>query len=175
MSELVHFVPEPSIRALAQATFERHAARVRALVPDADVQHVGSTAIPGGLTKGDVDLQVRVLADRFAVADAAIASVYPLNVGEARTPALTSFVFAPSEPSGGVQLTIVDSRYDFFWRARDVLRARDDWRARYDALKRSFEGREMDDYRNAKDDFFRALFALEEYRRTWPGEPPPYP
>lgn len=30
------------------------------LIPNADVQHVGSTAIQNSLTKGDIDIQIRV-------------------------------------------------------------------------------------------------------------------
>ncbi len=38
---------------------------MREQVPDADVQDMGSTAIPGVLTKGDVDVNVRVAGEDF--------------------------------------------------------------------------------------------------------------
>lgn len=68
MTELVRFHPWEQVSGPAQRAFERHAARIRAALPDAMVEHVGSTAVPGSITKGDVDLQVRIPAVRFAAA-----------------------------------------------------------------------------------------------------------
>lgn len=52
--------PEADCRPSSQEAFVRHRARVAELIPGAEIEHVGSTSIPGALTKGDVDLLVRV-------------------------------------------------------------------------------------------------------------------
>ena len=37
-------------------------ASLRPLLPTAEIEHIGATAIPGALTKGDLDVMVRVAA-----------------------------------------------------------------------------------------------------------------
>jgi GrpB-like predicted nucleotidyltransferase (UPF0157 family) len=59
----IRISPESELRQAVNAAFARHRAHVLDLVPDAEVAHVGSTSIPGALTKGDLDLLVRVGAD----------------------------------------------------------------------------------------------------------------
>lgn len=54
----MRFVGEETIRTLARSVAERHRDRILAWLPGALVEHVGSTAVPGALTKGDVDLVV---------------------------------------------------------------------------------------------------------------------
>jgi GrpB-like predicted nucleotidyltransferase (UPF0157 family) len=157
----VHFAPEETFRGAVSAAWEREAARLRSLVPGTDLQHVGSTAIPGSLTKGDLDIQVRVQAHAFAAAEAVLAGVYARNEGSDLVPgALASFVAKSGGMAVGIQLTSVDGPFDTFWRFREALLARADLRERYDALKRAFEGRPMAEYRHAKEAF------LDEVRRT---------
>ena len=63
--ETVSFLPEQRFRARVLQQFEKLMVELETLVPDADIHHVGSTAIPGSLTKGDLDVQVRVVASAF--------------------------------------------------------------------------------------------------------------
>jgi hypothetical protein len=88
--------------------------------------------------EGDLDLQVRVVPATFAAADAAIATVYARNLRSTHTPYFSAFE-ASGKPDLGVQLTVIDSPR-IFWRVRDVLLARADLRAEYDALKQRHEG-----------------------------------
>lgn len=44
------------IQDLAGAVFDMHRRHVAELLPGAEVEHVGATAVPGALTKGDVDM-----------------------------------------------------------------------------------------------------------------------
>jgi GrpB-like predicted nucleotidyltransferase (UPF0157 family) len=53
------FVPVETVRPAAERTFEERARAIRELLPAAAVEHIGATAIPGALTKGDLDLLVR--------------------------------------------------------------------------------------------------------------------
>jgi GrpB-like predicted nucleotidyltransferase (UPF0157 family) len=69
---VVSIRPAAEIRVAAEAAFEEHRRRVLELLPEVQVVHVGATSIPGALTKGDVDLLVRVDAARFAAAVAAL-------------------------------------------------------------------------------------------------------
>ncbi len=160
--EVVRFVSESEVRARAALLFEQQERVLRALIPGADIQHVGSTSVPGSLTKGDVDIQVRIEAAMFAAADAILATHYERNVGSLHTDEYSPFKDDSTDPPLGIQLTVIGSRFDFFWKIRDQLLARPDVRDAYDALKRAHQGRHMAEYRAAKERFFAPV--LEEFR-----------
>lgn len=54
--ERVTFLAEERIRGAVKRALARHRRRLQRLLPLADIVHVGSTAVPGSLTKGDLDL-----------------------------------------------------------------------------------------------------------------------
>jgi hypothetical protein len=56
-----------------------------------------------------------------------------------------------------VHVTIIGGPSDIQHGQRELLRARPDLRAEYDAIKRAFDGGDMDAYREAKDVFFTRL------------------
>ena len=58
--------------ALARHLFEEVRSRLAAALPEAArIHHIGATAVPGCLTKGDLDIVVRVEGRDFAKAEAA--------------------------------------------------------------------------------------------------------
>lgn len=154
--EHVHFVPEAALRTQIAAAFETHRQRLSVLLPSAEIHHIDSTAVPGSLTKGDLDVQVRVRADAFARADAVLAGHYARNEASDRTGTFSSFKEDGGDPALGIQLTAIDGPEDFFRRLRDYLRAHPEANERYNALKRRFEGARMDEYRAAKAAFLAA-------------------
>jgi len=120
---------------------------------------MGSTAVPGLLTKGDLDLLVRVPAAQFDEAVVALESRYSIHQPENWTEAYASFA-APEEddPPVGVQLVAAGSESDLaFVCARRALRSRPELVERLNALKRSFEGGDPEAYVAAKGEFFGLL------------------
>jgi GrpB-like predicted nucleotidyltransferase (UPF0157 family) len=53
--EKVHFHSDDEMFRKADRLFRETRAKLLKLLPGADVEHVGSTAVPGVLTKGDLD------------------------------------------------------------------------------------------------------------------------
>jgi GrpB-like predicted nucleotidyltransferase (UPF0157 family) len=151
--EKVNFAREEDFGEAVGRLFTRVAAQVRALLPGSDVQHVGSTAIPGSLTKGDLDVQVRVTADEYERAKQALSTLYAVNVGGFAANDAISFEDYSSQPSLGVHLTVIDGSADIQWRFRDLLIASPALRQEYDELKRRFDGGSMAEYREAKAAF----------------------
>jgi GrpB-like predicted nucleotidyltransferase (UPF0157 family) len=84
----VRIRPSGDVRDLAQAAFEKHRRAVLALLPDADVEHVGATAVPGALTKGDVDVLVRVDEAEFPTAVDVLSHRYAIHQPHSWTPTL---------------------------------------------------------------------------------------
>jgi GrpB-like predicted nucleotidyltransferase (UPF0157 family) len=141
-------------RAAANELFERTAAILRGLLPaSADIRHIGATVVPGCLTKGDLDIVVRVEAADFLAADAAIAAHFARNTGSTRTDTFSAFEDGGTTPHLGVQLVVVGAPEDCFHTFAEVLRCDPDLLARYNDLKRQYDGHPMEVYRAAKDDF----------------------
>ncbi len=155
--ENVHFHSHEQVRERAEEAFREHHAHLSSLLPYADIQHVGSTAIPGARTKGDLDIQVRVPRERFAEAESLLAKHYARNEGSDRTPEFASFQDETLPVPLGIQLTVMGGSHDFFSRARDLLLADPERVAEYDALKAKWEGGLMEAYREEKSAFFEKL------------------
>jgi GrpB-like predicted nucleotidyltransferase (UPF0157 family) len=163
--ERVDFAPEQTFREAIGRLFMRVQAELQALLPGADIQHVGSTAIPGSLTKGDLDVQVRVSSDGYVAAKEALSTLYGVNLGGFASEDAISFEDYSAKPSLGIHLTVIDGSADIQWRFRDLLIASPGLRDEYDRLKRRFDGGSMSQYRDAKAKFVSRVLqadALDE-------------
>ena len=154
--EVVHFSDDEEIFQRAGKLFEASAFLLRELIPWADVHHVGSTAVPGSLTKGDLDIVVRVPAERFNEADQLLSVSFDRNTKSDRTSGFSAFEDSGKEPHLGVQLVAIGSRLDTFHTWVEKLRADDILLSEYNQLKREHEGMVMSTYRAAKADFIEA-------------------
>jgi GrpB-like predicted nucleotidyltransferase (UPF0157 family) len=155
-SETVTFVDEDKVRAAARALFEKVRARLEGAIPRACIEHVAGTAVPGSVTKGDVDIAVRVDPADFRRTDGVLAARYPRNEGSDRTAGFAAFHDPDAEPPLGIQLAARGDACDLFTVFRDMLIADVRLLESYNALKRSFDGASMDDYRAAKAQFVDA-------------------
>ena len=147
-------------RGAAEQLFARIAVALREMLPaSADIRHIGATAIPGCLTKGDLDIVVRVEPKDFTQADAALADRFARNVGSVRTDSFSAFEDTASLPPLGIQLTVVGGPYDDFHLFTDALTRDQQLVAKYNELKMRFDGMPMNDYRSAKDSFIAEVLA----------------
>lgn len=151
---------EPELFERANAFAAAATARLRSLLgPDAEITHVGATAVPNCLTKGDVDIVVRVDRVAFSTALAALDAHYEKNIGSPRDDRFASYTDETGAFPLGIQLVVRGSEYDSFKDFSDRLRASETLRASYNALKRSFVGADMETYRKAKADFIARTLA----------------
>jgi GrpB-like predicted nucleotidyltransferase (UPF0157 family) len=156
--ELIALVREEEIRERVAAIFARRRAELEGMLPGARIEHVGSTAVPGSLTKGDLDICVIVSGEEFERASRVLADRFVVHQPENWSPTLASFT-APSEDGIDVGVQLVpagspDERYFVGW--RDRLRADPELRAGYDDLKRRHRADGMDAYRAAKEQLIQA-------------------
>jgi len=151
----VSIIPEAALRPAAKAAFEEHRRQVLQVLPDAEVEHVGATAIPGALTKGDVDVLVRVSAERFEIAAECLRQMYVVHQPHNWTPTLASFVdHEAHELPVGVQLVVAGSEDDeMFGRFRDALAGDPALLAEYNELKRRLDGEQYGRYTEIKGRF----------------------
>ena len=152
---------------LAEAAVDNHRRVVLALVPGADVEHVGATAVPGAFTKGDVDLLVRVSEPEFPAAVEALSGRYAIHQPHNWTPTLASFTDPEvSELPVGIQLVVTGSEADrFFGPFRDALISSQTLLAEYNELKLRLDGLEYERYTEQKGQFIeRVLRELNDRR-----------
>jgi GrpB-like predicted nucleotidyltransferase (UPF0157 family) len=144
---------------LAEAAVAAHGRIVLELVPGATVEHVGATAVPGALTKGDVDVLVRVGEAEFPAAVEALSREYSIHQPHNWTPALASFTDPDSaELPVGIQLVVRGSDADkFFGPFRDALISSDALLAEYNELKRGLDGLEYERYTERKGQFIERV------------------
>jgi GrpB-like predicted nucleotidyltransferase (UPF0157 family) len=151
--ESIPLVGEEEIRGRVAEVFGRRRAELEGMLAGALIEHVGSTAVPGSLTKGDLDICVIVAGDEFGRASRALAERFEIHQPENWSATLASFT-APSEDGIDVGVQLVpagspDERHLVGW--RDRLRADPELRGRYDELKRRHQADGMDAYRAAKE------------------------
>jgi GrpB-like predicted nucleotidyltransferase (UPF0157 family) len=156
--ESIPLIREEEIRERVAAIFGRRRAELEGMLPGARIEHVGSTAVAGSLTKGDLDICVIVEGEEFERASRVLAGRFEIHQPENWSATLGSFT-APSEDGIDVGVQLVpagsaDERHFVGW--RDRLRADPELRARYDELKRRHQDDGMDAYRAAKEQLIRA-------------------
>jgi GrpB-like predicted nucleotidyltransferase (UPF0157 family) len=158
------FKRSEAFAAAANAEFETQRAKIASAVQGADIHHVGGTSVPGALTKGDLDVQVRVTPEQFADAVSQLSGLYEKSKRDAWADGFAAFE-APAdrlaEPAA-ISVVAIGSAYDWcgapLW---DLLGAEPVLLRRYNELKTQHDGGRWEDYEDAKNVFFREL--LEQH------------
>ena len=157
--EKVHFFfPSKAYIQAIRKLFKTHQKRIINLIPTARIEHIGGTAIPNLMTKGDLDLQVSVSADNFDRAVTLLQTEYQNHQLENWNESYASFNDRQdSVIPVGIQLVIQGSESDFFVKSRDFLLANLEHVKELNRLKQLHSGGDMDVYIQHKGEFFTAL------------------
>jgi GrpB-like predicted nucleotidyltransferase (UPF0157 family) len=123
------------------------------LAPGVEVEHIGASSMPDGLTKGDVDVNLRVDTDRFDPVVVALSTRFDIAQPLSWTGTYASFSDTHRGVPIGIQVTVEGSDADFLVALRDRLRDDPELRRRYDAVKRENAPAGRDAYWRAKDEF----------------------
>jgi GrpB-like predicted nucleotidyltransferase (UPF0157 family) len=148
------------------ALFERIAAPVRRALADlrAEVEHVGSTAVPGLAAKPVIDIDVVVrAADDMPKAIERVRPLGYVHQGDQGIAGREAFAWPPNGPRHHVYAVVAGSKahadhIDF----RDYLREHPNVADEYASLKRSLASRHADDrlgYTEAKSQFIARVLA----------------
>ena len=156
---VIRIKPVGDLHDVAEAAVDAQRRVVLGLVAGAEVEHVGATAVPGALTKGDVDVLVRVGAPEFAAAVEALSRRYAIHQPHNWTATLASFTDPDAaEFPVGIQLVVKGSEADmFFGPFRDALIGSDELLAEYNELKRGLDGFEYERYTELKGQFIERV------------------
>lgn len=136
-------------------------AALAALGIPGEVVLTGALGVPGTLTRGDVDLHLRVAPASFDGVVARLRDVYPVASPHAWAGTLAVFAVPGSQPTG-LAVTPLHSEHDERFRlAWQALRRDPALLARYNTLKA--ESVSTADYEDRKSRFFSAVV------EAWPG------
>lgn len=135
-------------------------ARLQQLLPECEVEHVGATSIPGAITKGDIDVVVRVSPAAFGEAVDMLTAHFAVKQQSNWTSDFASF----GDDSGyglpvGIQLVAIGAEVDFITFLRNHLVANPEALAAYNQLKCEHAEAGPEAYWRAKNSFISEILA----------------
>lgn len=122
------------------------------------VHEVGSTAIPGVIGKQDLDFLVLVPPSEFQAARTRLDMSFIRNPEQLSNEVYQGYSVA-SKLDVSIQLTIEGGAHDTFLVFLRHLGESAELRDEYNLLKQAFDGRAMDEYREAKHDFIERVLS----------------
>lgn len=154
MAKETKFFPYKEIAKRAKTLFKREKLKLEKIMPWTYIEHVGSTAIPGPMTKKDVDIQIRVKAKNFERAKKVLRIFYKEHHKEIWNQNFAIFTKSDDEFTIDLMLTVKDSTHDDFYKTRDYLIENPRKLAEYNELKMNHAGKDYQEYIKAKQNFF---------------------
>ncbi|MFC8192112.1 GrpB family protein [Cellulomonas sp. NPDC057328] len=143
------------MHAEAAAVVAAERARLAAAGVSGALVWTGASSLPGALTRGDVDLHLRVPPDDVESAVAAVRALHAVRRPDLWCATLATFAVEAPLPTE-LAVTPVGSEHDVrFTRTWDLLRADPHLLAEYNAVKRRADGTPA--YEDAKSAFFTRL------------------
>ena len=155
MSDKVSFINEKDIREKIENLFQSEKEKLQKLLSNSQIEHIGGTSIVHSITKGDLDINIRVSKENFKDSIEILKKIYNINQPNNWTENFASF--KDDSIDLGIQLTVIDSADDHFIKQRDFLNSNPEKVLELNKIKLSFEGQDMDDYRKEKGKFFETL------------------
>lgn len=157
----VNFSPASSFFVVAKKVFNEQKDKIIRVLPYADVQHIGGTSIPNSITKGDLDLVIRVPKNKFKQAIKELTRMYQINQPDIWNDLYASFKDKNNlDIDVDAQLVVMNSKSDDFVKTRDLLRERPELLEELNSLKIKYEGKNMTDYRKSKEKFYQKIKEL---------------
>ena len=153
--QIVNFVKAEDVLEKIEKLFSAEKAILASALPYADIEHIGATSVPGTITKGDLDINVRVQLEKFQDAIKILKGMYEINQLENWNEGFASF--KDDSRDLGVQLTVLGTPVDYFVAQREYFKTHPEKVIELNALKKEYEGKGMDEYRKGKNTFLRQL------------------
>lgn len=139
--------------------FNLYQNKIKQLLPNARVEHIGASSIPHAISKGDLDIFVGVEADDLEGAVKVLKSLgFDEKLDTLRTDSLC-MLESLGEQDVALQVVANGTEFECFLTFRDQLRANPDLVQHYNNLKLSCVSLADDDYRIRKSLFIEQILA----------------
>ncbi|AZC00667.1 GrpB family protein [Acinetobacter pittii] len=137
--------------------FNSYQKEISTLLPFAKIEHIGSSAIPNAISKGDLDIYVEVKSDQF---EFAIAQLKTLNFIEKQNTLRTHelcMLESLNNDDVAFQIVVTDSIFTFFLTFKNKLISSPTLVNEYNQLKLQCSHLDADQYRTIKSDFINRV------------------
>lgn len=140
--------------------FRNYQRRIQKALPLARIEHIGSSAIPNAISKGDLDIYVEVTQEQF---ESSILALKRLGFIEQTETLRTDELCMLISKHDNVALQVVKQGYafEFFLIFRDQLIINPELVQRYNALKVACKELKPETYRQYKSAFIEQI--LQQY------------
>ena len=135
--------------------FNSYKKNISSLLPFAKIEHIGSSAIPNAISKGDLDIYIEVMSDQF---EFAIEQLKTLNFIEKQNTLRTHelcMLESMNDDEVAFQIVVADSVFTFFLTFRNKLIDSPKLVNEYNQLKLECSHLDYDQYRKVKSDFIQ--------------------
>ncbi|HCO07773.1 MAG TPA: hypothetical protein DIT34_05555 [Acinetobacter ursingii] len=133
--------------------FRHYQTCIHEILPLAKIEHIGSSAIPNTISKGDLDIYIEVMSDQF---EFAIEQLKTLNFIEKQNTLRTHelcMLESMNDDEVAFQIVVADSVFTFFLTFRNKLIDSPRLVHEYNQLKLQCSHLDPDQYRAIKSDF----------------------
>lgn len=137
--------------------FNSYKKEISTLLPFAKIEHIGSSAIPNAISKGDLDIYVEVKPDQFKFA---IERLKTLNFIEKQNTLRTHelcMLESLNNDDVAFQIVVTDSVFTFFLAFKNKLINSPTLVNEYNQLKLQCSHLDPDQYRTIKSDFINRV------------------
>ncbi|QRQ12093.1 GrpB family protein [Acinetobacter pittii] len=137
--------------------FNSYKKEISTLLPFAKIEHIGSSAIPNAISKGDLDIYVEVKPDQFKFA---IERLKTLNFIEKQNTLRTHelcILESLNNDDVAFQIVVTDSVFTFFLAFKNKLINSPTLVNEYNQLKLQCSHLDPDQYRTIKSDFINRV------------------
>ena len=134
--------------------------KIKYALPTAKIEHIGSSAIFGALSKGDLDVFVGVSSEEFENSLKKLEGLgFKIKKGTLRTSSLCMFETFDYKIDVGIQLVELGSEFENFLTFRDLMNSNPSLVAKYNRLKEKSVRLKPDDYRKIKSQFIEKVLS----------------
>lgn len=157
--DLVYFKHSEYFKDGTEKVYDEQSKLIKQLLGNVEVYHIGGTSIPGLLTKGDLDLNIRVSQEDFKDVVKKLGTRYSTAQTSNWLETFASFKDYTLGIDFGIQVSVIGSKNDQFLNHQKLLVNNHLKIIEFNQLKKKFEGREMREYRKAKSEFLKSLIS----------------
>ena len=138
--------------------FSKLSEELRVILPNARIEHIGSSSIPGSISKGDLDVFVGVDHSYFDQALILIKSLdFDEKQGTFRSDQLCMLVTDKFNYDVAVQLVSNGSEFEDFLKFRDLLKSNSEFLKEYNEVKLIAQSLDENEYREKKNTFITKI------------------
>ncbi|MEH1710166.1 GrpB family protein [Acinetobacter pittii] len=137
--------------------FNSYQKEISTLLPFAKIEHIGSSAIPNTISKGDLDIYIEVILEQF---EFAIEQLKTLNFIEKQNTLRTHelcMLESLNNDDVAFQIVVTDSVFTFFLTFKNKLISSPTLVNEYNQLKLQCSHLDPDQYRTIKSDFINRV------------------